>query len=94
MSALTATFTDPVRNLECVLVIPAGGQVRPQDGEPKIGVSHPGCFSVADLAMELDAFFCPHCEWNGRIYGVWAWKMIRASRAPNNTAALPHAQSR
>ena len=36
-------FTDPIRDTECVLVIPPGGQVYPAaPGDPKIGVEHLG----------------------------------------------------
>lgn len=72
-------FTDLVRLTECVLVIPPGGRVHPAaPGDPKIGVEHPGCTRVADIALELDAFYCPLCQWNGRISGHWAADLITA----------------
>jgi hypothetical protein len=68
-------FTDPIRGAECVLVIPDGG--RP-------GVEHPGadgpCVVLAEISLELDAFYCRLCQWNGRISGAWAADMIRAAR--------------
>ncbi|SRR6266566_3003174 len=79
MAALA--FTDLVSNQRCELVIPPGGRVYPGPGEPKIGVAHPGCPAVADLAVELDAFWCPACGWNGRVSGAWCVDMIRAGRS-------------
>lgn len=87
MSAPAAVpFTDLAGGAECVLVIPPGGKVYPDaPGDPKIGVIHPGapgeaCIRVADLALELDAFFCPLCQWNGRVSGGWAADQIRRAR--------------
>ena len=71
-----AAFTDPASNAECALVIPPGGRVYPRPGEAKTGVAHPGCPAIADLAIGLDAFWCPKCGWNGRISGAWAGDMI------------------
>ena len=73
-------FTDPIRDTECVLVIPPGGQVYPAPPDEKIGVEHGECGAVADLTLELDAFYCPLCGWNGRVSGAWAADMIRAAR--------------
>lgn len=74
-------FTDLVRQASCVLVIPPGGSVYPAaPGDPKIGVEHGECLRVADLALDLDAFYCPECGWNGRISGEWAADMIAAMR--------------
>ena len=75
-----AAFTDGARAAECTLVIPPAGRVYPAADEPKIGVEHPGCPAVADLALELDAFWCPLCRWNGRISGAWAADLIAAAR--------------
>ena len=75
-------FVDEVRGGECVLVVPAGGKVFPRSGEPKIGVVHPHCVTVADLALHLDAFFCPACHRNGRISGFWAADVIKAASSP------------
>lgn len=74
-------FTDPARNEQCELVIPAGGRVHPINDEPKIGVAHPDCDEIADLALDLDAFFCPACKRNGRISGAWACLRIEAVKA-------------
>lgn len=64
-------FTDPISGEECALVIPAGG--RP-------GIAHPRCPALADLAVELDAFYCPACGWNGRVSGAWCAARISGSR--------------
>jgi hypothetical protein len=74
-----AAFTDPVSNAECELVIPPGGQVYPQPGGAKTGVAHPGCPAIADLAIELDAFWCPACRRSGRVSGAWCTDLIRAA---------------
>lgn len=82
-------FDDPISGQSCLLVIPAGGEVFPQDGEPKIGVLHPRCATTADLAVELDAFWCPACHWNGRISGQWAVDMIEQALAPAPASPAP-----
>lgn len=53
-------FVDPIRREYCWL-----------NTEPP-GVYHPGCGELADLVVELDAFYCPACGYNGRISGAWA----------------------
>ena len=78
--AREATFTDPIREQQCTLVIPPGGHVFPEPGEPKIGVAHPGCETVADLTIELDAFWCAAWHWNGRVSGAWCLDEIKAAR--------------
>lgn len=70
-------FSEPVRTKWCELVIPDGGRVFPSADEPKIGVRHPDCDELADLALELDAFYCQSCRYNGRISGAWAHDVIR-----------------
>lgn len=52
-------FTDLVSGRVCELVVPEGGAVFPREGQPKTGIMHPGCGTVADLAVMLDAFWCP-----------------------------------
>lgn len=42
------------------------------------GVEHPDCDQLADVAVHLDAFYCPTCRWNGRITGGWVVDMWRA----------------
>jgi hypothetical protein len=76
-----AAFTDPVSGEECALVIPPGGSVYPAAGQPKTGVAHPRCAVLADLAMDLDAFWCPACRWNGRVSGAWCADVIRRGAA-------------
>lgn len=74
-------FTDGMSLAECVLVIPPGGKVYPAaPGDPRIGVEHGECARPADLALDLDAFYCPVCQWNGRISGAWAADVIHAAR--------------
>lgn len=68
-------FSDPIKNQWCELHVPDGGSVY---GEPKIGVRHPGCEQLADLSVEIDAFYCPKCRWNGRISGAWALGVINS----------------
>jgi len=75
-----ARFTDLVELTECVLVVPPGGKVCPGPGQPKTGVQHPGCLRIADLAVDMDAFYCPVCGRNGRISGAWAVDVIAAAR--------------
>lgn len=75
-------FYELVRGGECTLVVPPGGRIYPQAGEAKIGVAHPDCDAVADLAIELDAFFCPQCKRNGRVSGAWCRDVIEAACPP------------
>lgn len=44
------------------------------------GVEHPDCGRLADVSPELDAFFCPACQWNGRISGAWFMDLHGAHR--------------
>jgi len=85
-AAVRAQFYDDVRGGVCggvcELVVPPGGRVYPQAGEAKIGVAHPGCAAVADLAIELDAFFCPACHRNGRVSGAWCLDVIEEADQP------------
>jgi len=77
---INAKFVDPISSQWCVLVIPEGGRLYPGDGDPKIGIRHPDCPEVADLSVELDAFYCPTCGWNGRVSGAWCVDLIEQSR--------------
>ncbi len=79
MTEVRAAFTDLVRMQACELVIPPGGHEYPRPGQAKIGIAHPGCPELADLAVELDAFFCAACGWNGRVSGAWCMDLIRAA---------------
>lgn len=40
------------------------------------GVEHGACPYRAEVFPELDAFFCRHCTWNGRISGVWFVELL------------------
>jgi hypothetical protein len=66
MTAEPMTFTDPISEQRCELVL-----------TPEVGVKHPGCNTLADLVAHLDAFYCPQCGMNGRISGAWAMRMMR-----------------
>ena len=79
MTARELPFIDPISGKRCFLVIPAGGHCYPAIGQPKIGIRHPRCVILADLAAELDAFWCRNCHWNGRISGQWAMDKIADS---------------
>jgi hypothetical protein len=82
-------FTDPIGGDECELVIPPGGAVYPGPGQAAIGVAHPGCDGVGDLAVELDAWQCRGCGRIGRVSGAWCVDMIRAARAlPGRVAGV------
>ena len=37
---------------------------------------------LADLAIELDAFFCPACHRNGRVSGAWCLDVIEEADQP------------
>lgn len=76
MDAIEVAFVDPIRNAPCVLVVPPEGRVYPSEGESKIGVRHPDCEVLADLAIELDAFHCQSCGRGGRVSGGWAIDVI------------------
>ena len=77
---ITLPFTDDTTGEVCKLVIPQHGRVFPAAGQPKIGISHGGCGTLADLCAELDAFWCPDCHRNGRVSGAWAHDQIKAMR--------------
>lgn len=81
MSDTRHPFVDPIRGEKCVLVIPSNGRIFPNQGQPKIGVEHPRCDHLADLSVDLDAFYCPVCRWNGRVSGAWCVSKIEAASA-------------
>jgi hypothetical protein len=64
----THSFTDPISHREVTLHVTTAGA----------GVEHPGCTMLADVAVELDAFYCTECQWNGRISGAWFVDVWRA----------------
>lgn len=80
------SFTDPIRYVNVTLVIPSDGVVFPMQGEAKIGVEHPGCPELADLCLDVDAFYCPRCRWSGRITAAWAVEQIEAATYCENRA--------
>jgi len=89
-------FIDPVSGAACELVIPADGSgaLYPSaDGAGKIGVRHPGCQVLADIAVELDAFYCPPpgCGYSGRISGVQVLDMMRETRIAIRVTIPPRA---
>ena len=49
--------------------------------EPRIGIAHPGCGALADLSIELDAFYCRACHWSGRVSGAWCADMIEEAES-------------
>lgn len=68
-------FTDPVRGDECML------HVEPmQPAFDGIWVEHPGCEELADVSIDLDAFYCAACGRSGRVSGAWALDVWAASR--------------
>jgi len=64
-------FTDYITGDRCFLVVQSG--VKP-------GIRHPKCPVMADIIVELDAFYCLECHYSGRISGAWA-RDILAARA-------------
>ena len=52
-------FTDPVTGAACALFL------------NPLGVQHPRCGQLADVYLDLDAFYCPACGHNGRVDGAW-----------------------
>lgn len=69
-------FTDPSSGAACALVVPDGGAVYPGPGQAKIGIAHPGCGQLADLALDLDAWQCRACGVIGRVTGAWCHDVI------------------
>lgn len=64
-------FRDPVTGVDLVLVIDdtlAGEH----------GIEHPGCSSLAVIAIDLDAWQCTTCGAKGRVSGRWAMERWRA----------------
>lgn len=66
----TVPFHDLVSGEPCALVI----------GRDTVGVEHPECTYLADVSVNLDAFYCTKCGANGRVSGAWvvgACKLVR-----------------
>lgn len=65
----------PFRNLAggdgCTLLV--------TPGEPP-GVRHPDCTALAGVAVELDAFYCTACGYNGRVSGGWVHDLNRQGK--------------
>ena len=70
--AVEHQFNDAISGRSCELVIPLGSRYQPS------GIRHPGCIALADLSMELDAFYCRSCGMNGRVSGAWCADRIAA----------------
>lgn len=73
-------FTDPITHRQCLLVVPPGSLLFATGDEPKVGVEHPDCEHLADISVELDAFYCQECRWNGRVSGAWVVDVIEGNR--------------
>ena len=67
-------FVDPVSGRPCVLHMGDEPGVEP-------GVEHPGCIYRAEVAPQLDCFYCRYCWWNGRISGAWFMDLLMAEEA-------------
>jgi len=65
---MTIPFTDLVTSRTCWLETYAGRPV----------VKHPGCPVRAEVSVELDAFYCRFCQWNGRVSGAWVLDVTRS----------------
>lgn len=89
-------FTDLVTRSICELVVPVGGAIsvpRNHPEIPKIGIRHtsnsgeslpdgPACDELADLSIDLDAFYCPSCGRSGRVSGAWCVDVIESVLGP------------
>ena len=64
-------FVDPSSGLEVFL------HMGPED----FGVQHGACPYRAEVHPHLDAFYCSHCQWCGRISGAWFMNLLRAAGA-------------
>lgn len=70
---LLLAFTDLVSGQECKLLFTL------EDGAGIASVRHPGCEEIADLSIELDAFYCRECKYNGRVSGAWCADVMKAA---------------
>jgi hypothetical protein len=75
-------FTDLVSGRTCAVVI--GPATDLFDGET--GVAHPGCDQLADISINLDAFYCRVCRYSGRVSGAWVVDLLRAHRTETSEA--------
>lgn len=62
-------FTDPISGHMVTLHV-----------APTLGVKHGDCPQRADVSVELDAFYCSFCGWNGRISGAWVMDLLRRNQ--------------
>lgn len=64
-------FSDPANaDQECAVVFTV------DNGTGTIaGISHPHCDKLADVSLELDAFYCLACKYNGRVSVAWIHDM-------------------
>lgn len=63
-------FTDPTTGAECTLVID-------ETAAGEHGVEHPGCTTLADVVVQLDAWWCSDGDHHGRVDGAWATERWR-----------------
>lgn len=65
-------FQDPISQRRVYLVLSPSGFH---------GVEHGTCDTLADVVVELDAFFCPACHCSGRLSGAWAVDKLEEARS-------------
>lgn len=73
-------FVDLVDGRELVLHVTVDGGV---------DVEHEGCPVGADVAIELDAYYCPNCGRGGRLSGAWVVDVVEAHRRGVEAPAAP-----
>jgi hypothetical protein len=73
---LEGIFVDPISGRQCFLAT-----------DPLLGVAHPNCPELADVTVELDAFYCRACGWNGRVSGAWVMDVVRERSGTNGAEA-------
>jgi hypothetical protein len=63
-------FTDHISNRDCTLIV--DGSKAAFDGNR---VRHGECPELAPVSLDLDAFYCVACRWNGRVSGAWVYDL-------------------